>query len=264
MITKTVNYKKLPPKEEKSKEVRIPKLYKRLYSQITNGYYKNALQTTSKLLNLEGNNDELIKTKLFLLLQLDSYNQALSLTENSSFDFEEAYTNYRLKKNTSTSSGNDRKWSILQAQLAYRQADYQSAINLYQSLLSDLDPNDDEYHDIETNLKAAKESLDFHSHGYLTAIEELNVPPLDVLESNPAPFPENYNPQNTTVDLKSTTLVDNKSQKIEKQKQKRRQEMHSKYANKNIPIDSERWIPYKERSYYKKPRQQMSINHKRR
>ncbi|TIC00206.1 hypothetical protein E3Q17_02240 [Wallemia mellicola] len=183
MITKTVNYKKLPPKEEKSKEVRIPKLYKRLYSQITNGYYKNALQTTSKLLNLEGNNDELIKTKLFLLLQLDSYNQALSLTENSSFDFEEAYTNYRLKKNTSTSSGNDRKWSILQAQLAYRQADYQSAINLYQSLLSDLDPNDDEYHDIETNLKAAKESLDFHSHGYLTAIEELNVPPLDVLEN---------------------------------------------------------------------------------
>ncbi|TIC16987.1 hypothetical protein E3Q13_02668 [Wallemia mellicola] len=242
MITKTVNYKKLPPKEEKSKEVRIPKLYKRLYSQITNGYYKNALQTTSKLLNLEGNNDELIKTKLFLLLQLDSYNQALSLTENSSFDFEEAYTNYRLK-NTSTSSGNDRKWSILQAQLAYRQADYQSAINLYQSLLSDLDPNDDEYHDIETNLKAAKESLDFHSHGYLTAIEELNVPPLDVLESNPAPFPENYNPQNTTVDLKSTTLVDNKSQKIEKQKQKRRQEMHSKYANKNIPIDSERESP---------------------
>ena len=117
MITKSVNYKKLPPKEEKSKEVRIPKLYKRLYSQITNGYYKNALQTTSKLLNLEGNNDELIKTKLFLLLQLDSYNQALSLTENSSFDFEEAYTNYRLKKNTSTSSGNDRKWSILQAQL---------------------------------------------------------------------------------------------------------------------------------------------------
>lgn len=129
MITKTVNYKKLSPKEEKSKEVRIPKLYKRLYSQITNGYHKNALQTTSKLLNLEGNNDELIKTRLFLLLQLDSYNKALSLTENSSFDFEQAYTNYRLKNNTSTASGNDRKWSILQAQLVSIQLCFHNHLN---------------------------------------------------------------------------------------------------------------------------------------
>lgn len=93
-------------------------------------------------------------------------------------------------------------------------------------------------------------------------MDDLQVPPLDVLENNPAPFPDNY--KAPAVDIKSVTVSENKPTKMQKQKEKRRAAMHSKNANKNMQIDPERWIPMKERSYYRKPRQQMSMNHKRR
>ena len=114
-------------------------------------------------------------------------------------------------------------------------------------------------------MKASKECLDFHRHGYLQAMDELNVPPLDVLENNPAPFPDNYKPP--AIDTSSVTVSSATTEtptKLLKQKEKRRAAMHSKHANKNMQIDPERWLPMKERSYYRKPRQQMSINHKRR
>ncbi|TIB11692.1 hypothetical protein E3P89_02174 [Wallemia ichthyophaga] len=266
MIEKTVKYKKSPPKPENDSSVRIPALFKSLYQQILNSNYQNALKTTNKLLRLDNRSDELIKTRIFLLLQLDCFDLALDSLQQSKFSFEWAYSEYRRKNEKAAEnvvespSNTSRKWLILKAQLLYRQGDYQGAVDLYQSLLSDLSGDSEEYADISTNLKASKECLDFHKHGYIDAMETLDIPPLDVLEKNPGPFPENY--KAPAVDISSVTVSHGKSTKLNKQKKKRIHAMHSKHANKNTPIDPERWIPMRERSYYRKPRQQMLHNRK--
>lgn len=139
MIVKTVKYKKPQPKAEKAKEVRAPALYKSLHDQIINCHYKNALKTTSKLLRLDEGNEELLKTRIFLLLQLDLFNQALDLVQDSKFSYEHAYSNYRLKNEESavgaveTSSSTDRKWSVLKAQLVSVAWSKNDAYQLYSS-----------------------------------------------------------------------------------------------------------------------------------
>lgn len=123
MIEKTVKYKKSAPKPENDSSVRIPALFKSLYQQILNSNYQNALKTTNKLLRLDNRSDELIKTRIFLLLQLDCFDLALDSLQQSKFSFEWAYSEYRRKNEKAAEnvvespSNTSRKWLILKAQL---------------------------------------------------------------------------------------------------------------------------------------------------
>ena len=248
-----------------STETKIKLLYSKLFNQINKGLFLNSLKTVNKLL-LYVNDKELVRIKIFLLLQLDKFNLALNLINDcdDDFNYEKAYCLYRLKNESESrlilnkfKVGNDRKWVVLEAQLDYRQGNYEKALDHYQNLSLDVDHRSDEYLDLITNLNASSNNLNFHQYEFQSMVDnDQNLPSIDVLESVIPPFPENYNPPSIDINssnVKSTSQVNPKKHKL---KQKRVDYMKNKYTNRNVDqLDPERWLPLKERSYYKKPKQ---------
>lgn len=246
-------------------ETKIKLLYSKLFNQINKGLFLNSLKTVNKLL-LYANDKELVRIKIFLLLQLDKFSLALNLINDydDEFNYEKAYCLYRLKNESESrlilnrfKVGNDRKWVVLEAQLDYRQGNYEKALDHYQNLSLDVDHQFDEYSDLVTNLNASSNNLNFHQYEFQSMVDnDQNLPSLDVLESVIPPFPENYNPPSIDINssnVKSTNQVNPKKHKL---RQKRVDYMKNKYTNRNVDqLDPERWLPLKERSYYKKPKQ---------
>jgi signal recognition particle subunit SRP72 len=176
-------------------------LFTSLCAQIDGGHFNNAIKTCDKILRLEPNDGDALQTKLFLLLQTDQYNAALSLIgacgDHSSYAFERAYSFYRLQREAEAAEAlsvvkqkegeEERAVLHLEAQLSYRQGFYQAAFDVYNQLLDTAEPQSEEHSDILTNLQASQMQLDFINNDFLRALDGL--PSSLNLESSAPPQP---------------------------------------------------------------------------
>lgn len=169
-----------------------------LCAQIDAGYPKNAIKTSNRILRILPNDVDTIRTKIFLLLQMDQYKEALSLVESSQDllgDFSKAYVLYRLHREGEAASllsdyfqkdgAADRGALHLDAQVKYRTGDYEGARTVYEQLLDTCPLDTEEHSDILTNIAAAQVHIDFFTKDYLKAVHSL--PSLSSLESAPPP-----------------------------------------------------------------------------
>ncbi|TFY61371.1 hypothetical protein EVJ58_g4553 [Rhodofomes roseus] len=194
-------------KQPLSNEDRLKRLFTSLCAQIDGGYFVNAIKTCDKILRVDPRDQDALQTKLFLLLQTERYVAALSLisgvnenggqSQDDAFAFEKAYTLHRLHREDEVTDvlkslkekgvEENRGVSHMEAQLAYREGEYQTAYDLYNTLLDTAEPHSDEQADILTNLSAAQAHLDFLTSGYLTSLSALPQSITDSLESAPPP-----------------------------------------------------------------------------
>ncbi|KDQ56463.1 hypothetical protein JAAARDRAFT_312486 [Jaapia argillacea MUCL 33604] len=185
------------PKEPLTVSERLKRLFTSLCAQIDGGHFTNAVKTCDKILRLEPNDSDAIQTKLFLLLQTDQYDAALSLAgSQDGYAFEKAYSLYRLERESEADeivSGikqrdeDDRGVLHLEAQLSYRQGSYQAAFDLYSQLLDSAEPRSDEQADILTNMQASQKHLDFINTDFLHALDTLPTSVTTSLETSPPP-----------------------------------------------------------------------------
>ncbi|KAF8991480.1 hypothetical protein BDQ17DRAFT_1287587 [Cyathus striatus] len=177
----------LPPSEK------LKRLFTSLCAQIDGGHFTNAIKTCDKILALSPGDEDATQTKLFLLLQTESYIPALSLLPNTTtFPFEKAYTLYRTHQEPESLAilstlPPTRGKSHLEAQLFYRLGDFASAFDKYNDLLESADPGSEEHTDILTNLHAVQTQLEFITSSYTRGL--LPSPPTEppVLPSAPLP-----------------------------------------------------------------------------
>ena len=122
----------MPPKPQKKQQPstadRLKRLFTSLCAQIDGGHFVNALKTCDKsayflslmlsyahvhptlsfpsVLRLEPNDADAFQTKLFLLLQTEQYESALSVIGSSDeHDFERTYSLYRLQREEDAQAG---------------------------------------------------------------------------------------------------------------------------------------------------------------
>ncbi|KAG8934628.1 hypothetical protein FRC02_009572 [Tulasnella sp. 418] len=190
------------PRPPKPVEEQLKRHFNSLCAQVDGGHFKNAIKTCEKILRLSPDDQDALRTKLFLLIQTDQYQSALDLissftTDASKYEFERAYLLYRLqvekesgelvKQLKETGSHDDNRGLLhLEAQLKYREADYEAARDLYNDLLDSCPPDTDEHPDLVTNLNATESHIDFLNSGYLSALSALETP-VDALEEAGAP-----------------------------------------------------------------------------
>jgi len=184
-------------KPQKSTDDHVITLFKSLTAQLDGGHYRNALKTCDRIIRLVPHDIDATRTKLYLLLQVERYPEALELLVTSELDlqFERAYCHYR-------SQDKDRAFALveelksrkddskmrglehLEAQLKYRDTAYQECHALYASLLNTCPSDSEEHDDILNNLAAAQSYIDFINSGYQDAIHETR---LDVAKLEAAP-----------------------------------------------------------------------------
>ncbi|KAG9050828.1 hypothetical protein FS837_001938 [Tulasnella sp. UAMH 9824] len=194
--------RKAAPKPPKPVEEQLKRHFNSLSAQIDGGHFKNAIKTCNKILRLVPDDKDALESKLFLLIQTDQYEPALELIKelpgpsDSSHLFEQAYLLYRLQKEDEAAetvkraqeagSYEPRALSNLDAQIKYRQTDYEGAKEIYNELLDTIAEETEEHPDLLTNLNATQAHLDFLSSGYLTALNSLDIS-VGVLEDAGAP-----------------------------------------------------------------------------
>ncbi|KAI0628422.1 hypothetical protein C8Q77DRAFT_1076768 [Trametes polyzona] len=152
---KAASRQKASPKQPLPIADRLKRLFTSLCAQIDGGHFANAIKTCDKILRLEPRDPDALQTKLFLLLQTDQYAAALALASGDTGDsdehgFEKAYALYRLHREDDATrvldglkereQEDDRGLVHLEAQLAYRQGSYQTAVDLYNQLLDTAEP----------------------------------------------------------------------------------------------------------------------------
>ncbi|KDR69905.1 hypothetical protein GALMADRAFT_77126 [Galerina marginata CBS 339.88] len=189
---------KSTPKQPLSNQERLKRLFTSLCAQIDGGHFSNAVKTCDKILRLEPKDEDALQTKLFLLLQTEQYNAALTLIDSDDdHAYERAYSLYRLQRESDArdvlealrkqSDEDDRGIVHLEAQLNYREGSYQAAFDLYNQLLDTAEPNSEEHSDILTNLQASQKHLDFINTGFLRALDTLPSSVTSTLETAPPP-----------------------------------------------------------------------------
>ncbi|TFK19433.1 hypothetical protein FA15DRAFT_175941 [Coprinopsis marcescibilis] len=194
--------RKAAPKQPVPVPERLKRLFTSLCAQIDGGHSTNAIKTCDKILRLQPNDEDASKTKLFLLLQTEQYEDALALLnedgDGSSHRFERAYLLYRLHREPEargilqeirTQELDHRGALHLEAQLNYREGSYQTAFDTYNELLDSAEPNSEEQSDIYTNLQASQQHLDFVNEGYLRALDQVPTKISAGLEAAPPPAP---------------------------------------------------------------------------
>ncbi|KAG8997810.1 hypothetical protein FRB90_012428 [Tulasnella sp. 427] len=183
--------RKAEPKPPKPVEEQLKRHFNSLGAQIDGGHFKNAIKTCNKILRLVPDDKDALDSKLFLLIQTDQYEAALELIKelpgpsDSSHLFEQAYLLYRLQKEEEatemvkrareTGEYEPRALSNLEAQIKYRQTDYEGAREIYDELLDTIAEETEEHPDLLTNLNATQAHLDFLSSGYLAALNSLDI-----------------------------------------------------------------------------------------
>ncbi|KAI0733820.1 hypothetical protein C8Q72DRAFT_557249 [Fomitopsis betulina] len=246
----------LPPAD------RLKRLFTSLCAQIDGGYFANAVKTCDR----NPKDEDALQTKLFLLLQTEQYIQALTLISNvndqneqeeeeGAFFFEKGYTLHRLHREEDAtevlkvlkeggSEDENRGVAHLEAQLAYREGDYQTAYDLYNTLLDTAEPHSDEQADILTNLSAAQAHLDFLTSGFLTSLAALPQPITDSLETSPPP--------SQVVSSVPSAAAHASAPQTEAQQKKLRTRRIPKSVVPGVtpPPDPERWLKKSERSSY--------------
>jgi len=244
-------------------EERLKRLFASLCAQIEGGHFANAVKTCNKILRLHPADTDALQTRLFLLLQTEQYDTALSLIADSTsgpdYTFEEAYAMYRLQREEEATtalgkikgSGKDHRGVLhLEAQLNYRQGSHQSSLDLYNELLETAEPQSEEYSDILTNLTASQKHLDFITTGFLHALDALPSSIASTIETSPPP------PVQPTAHLASagTALIQQSpddSTIVNKAKKVRMKRVPKGVIPGVTPApDPERWLKKSERSSF--------------
>ncbi|KAH9032596.1 hypothetical protein EDB85DRAFT_1864973 [Lactarius pseudohatsudake] len=253
-------------KKEISLGDRVQRLFTSLCAQIDGNHFTNAIKTCDKVLRIVPDDKDAKQTKLFLLLQTERYGDALALLEspNESSAFERTYSLYRLQQldeatqllvKVKRSHEQSRGALHLEAQLNYRQGNYQVALDLYNQLLDSSDPNSEEYSDILTNLRASQKHLDFINTDYLRALDGLNSDVTGSLEHAPPPVP----PSLSNVTGLGVTAPASKTEDVGKEQATVRG-VRSRRVPKGVvpgvtpPPDPERWLKKSERSTFQQAR----------
>ncbi|KAI0319276.1 hypothetical protein OF83DRAFT_1055248 [Amylostereum chailletii] len=257
--------KKGSPKKQLTTADRLKRLFASLCAQIEGGHFKNAIKTCDKIIVLDPQDKDAPQTKLFLLLQTDQYAPALAMVDSSrgsDGSFERAYSLYRLHrepeaksvlKNLKTERLEDRGLVHLEAQLSYREGDYETAFDHYNHLLDTSQPQSEEHSDILTNLQAAQRHLDFVTTNYLRALDGLDPTTTSTLESTPPPA----QPGAPTVII-SAKAPDFAREAVQVKDAPRK--VRARRVPKGVvpgvtpPPDPERWLKKSERSTFQQAR----------
>ncbi|KIJ63486.1 hypothetical protein HYDPIDRAFT_29293 [Hydnomerulius pinastri MD-312] len=253
------------PKQPVPLEERLKRLFTSLCAQIDGGHFTNAIKTCNKILRLDPADKDALQTKLFLLLQTEQYDSALSLigdaisSENSDHAFEKAYAMYRLQREEDATtalakikeSQRDHRGVLhLEAQLNYRNGSYQSSLDLYNELLETADPQSEEHSDVLTNLTASQKHLDFIKTGFLRALDALPSSVASTIETSPPP------PAQATVSLVSTSAAltqqtpDDSTVDVKVKKVRMKRVPKGVIPGVTPAPDPERWLKKSERSTF--------------
>ncbi|KAH7908266.1 hypothetical protein BJ138DRAFT_1103640 [Hygrophoropsis aurantiaca] len=251
--------RKLQPKQDVPISERLKRLFASLCAQIDGGHFTNAIKTCNKILRVEPADKDALQTKLFLLLQTEQYETALPLIKHDSDNpenlFERAYALYRLHHEPEADSAlseikqtekEHRGVLHLEAQLNYRQASYQTSVDLYSELLETAEPQSEEYSDVLTNLTASQKHLDFINKDFLRALDALPAMIASVLESSPPPAQTS-----TSVPLAVSAQIEDESAAPKKARKTRTSRVPKGVVpGVTHPPDPERWLKKTERSNY--------------
>lgn len=210
-------------------------------------------------MRLDPSDRDALRTKLFLLLQIEQYDTALALIAeiNEQCSFERAYALYRLQREEDAAQvlkeiknngkeAEQRGAMHLEAQLSYRQGSYQSSLDIYNELLETADPSSDEHADILTNLPASQSHQDFITTTFMQSMSRLPNSIASTLES--APPPVLSQPASILVSVEDPAK---KPEAVETKKK-----LRTKRVPKGItpgvspPPDPERWLKKSERTSY--------------
>ncbi|KAJ2922796.1 hypothetical protein H1R20_g14277, partial [Candolleomyces eurysporus] len=258
------NKKKATPKKPIPVPEKLKRLFTSLCAQIDGGHFANAIKTCDKILRLEPSDKDAVKTKLFLLLQTEQYEAALTLIDTHEdkalLNFERSYSLYRLHREPEAkgilgdirAQDNEHRGALhLEAQLNYREGSYQAAFDLYNQLLDTAEPNSEEQSDILTNLQASQQHLDFLDKGFLHALDQLPNAVSANLESQPPPV---VSTAPTTIAPASTPATG--TDEAQKQAQLPVKKVRKSRVPAGVipgvtpPPDPERWLKKSERSTF--------------
>lgn len=252
---------KSQPKQPIPVEERLRRLFKSLCAQIDGGHFTSAIKTCHKILRLDPTDGDALQTELFLLLQTEQYEAALSLIGDDASGrraFEKAYALYRFHKEEEASNvlqrlkqtQKDQRGVLhLDAQLNYRQGSYQTSLELYNDLIETADPQSEEYSDVLTNLTASQKHLDFINTGFLHELDALPTSVVSAIETLPPPT------SHPTQVLLESRSAQNKQLEEEPPVTKTKT-VRMKRVPKGVipgvtpPPDPERWLKKSERSNY--------------
>ncbi|KAI9441565.1 hypothetical protein H4582DRAFT_2110396 [Lactarius indigo] len=253
-------------KKEISLGDRVQRLFTSLCAQIDGNHFTNAIKTCDKVLRLVPDDKDAKQTKLFLLLQTERYSDALVLLESSdeSSAFERTYSLYRLQQldeaaqllgKVKQGREQNRGALHLEAQLNYRQGNYQVALDLYNQLLDSSDPSSEEYSDILTNLRASQKHLDFINTDYLRALDGLNSDVTGSLEHAPPPvLPSLSNVTGLGVTASASRTEDVGREQAAVRGVRSRRVPKGVIPGVTPPPDPERWLKKSERSTFQQAR----------
>jgi len=264
-VTQTSATRKLVPKKDISLGDRVQRLFTSLCAQIDGSHFTNAIKTCDKVLRLVPDDKDAKQTKLFLLLQTDRYGDALALLEASVEPsvFERAYSSYRLQHLDEAAHilegikhGQERSRGALhlEAQLNYRQCNYQVARDLYNQLLDSSDPESEEYSDIMTNLRASQRHLDFINTDYLRALDGLSSDVTASLEHAPPPVPPGSSYASAGVVPSVNKVEDGRGESTLVRRVRARRVPKGVVPGVTPPPDPERWLKNSERSTFQQAR----------
>ncbi|KAN0130774.1 hypothetical protein V8E53_011449, partial [Lactarius tabidus] len=253
-------------KKETSLGDRVQRLFTSLCAQIDGNHFTNAIKTCDKVLRLDPDDKDARQTKLFLLLQTERYNDALALLEPSeeSSAFERTYSLYRLQQLDEAAQllgkvkkihEQNRGALHLEAQLNYRQGNYETALELYNQLLDSSDPSSEEYSDILTNLRASQKHLDFINTDYLRALDGLDSDVTGSLEHAPPPVPPSLlNVTGLGVTAPASKTGDVGREQAAVRGVRLRRVPKGVVPGVTPPPDPERWLKKSERSTFQQAR----------
>jgi signal recognition particle subunit SRP72 len=249
---------KAPPRQPLPVPERLKRLFVSLCAQIDGGHFQNALKTCEKILAIDSQDRDALQAKLFLLLQTEQYNKALTLVDSlgdpSQYAYERAYIYYCLHRETDTEDvlktldrEENKGVAHLEAQVNYRKGSYEAAFEMYNYLLDTSEPNTEEYSDIQNNLQASQKLLDFVSTGHLRALDKL---PPSISKSLETSLPPQV-PGLSTAPTAQAPAVSAKDGEVSKPKAARKSRVPTGVVpGVTPPPDPERWVKKSERTTF--------------
>ncbi|CAG8534408.1 6203_t:CDS:10 [Acaulospora colombiana] len=175
-----------------TKEATITQLFGDVERFVNQGDYSKAFRPIDKILQLNPNDNEALQCRAVTYIRLEKYQSALDvLTKgfpDDKFILEKAYCLYRLNRFSEVAEllrkcrvegYSDLGIRYLEAQMAYKVEDYDTALEVYHKLLQETDKKDDTYNDILTNFDAAKAALLFSGNNVPEKVR-MNIMDVDI------------------------------------------------------------------------------------
>ncbi|KAK4055147.1 hypothetical protein OIV83_000427 [Microbotryomycetes sp. JL201] len=202
-----------------SKTADPQRLYRSLHDQIDSGHFVNAIKTCARLLRIDGRDELALRTKVQLLIALDKHAQALRLLHDSAPAMDpncqliKAYCLYKMSRGSdaqemidslASAERHDRPAKMLEAQIAYRQEEYERSRDEFEELANTVELSDDErkdspeHQDLQTNIDACDAHIDFMS-SVPSHLGSTTTPAIETLESAPVGPLIHSNPMFKTV-----------------------------------------------------------------